>query len=448
MLYRLTFGCGIHSLIYHLRIQHYLEFKGNLMPMNIRIRGAAFACLAMMFIALPLSAEELTLRQAVELAVANNPTIAAGQLSAQAAKQTAIGAKSLTNPEILVAPSVVGDAGSDSAVLFSQPLEINGSRKIRGNIASHQAKASGFDADITTRDIVLRVSQTYWDTARAQELVKLNQDNVQYLDTVKAAVQKQYDVGAVPGAQLLKMDVELARANQELAQAQLELSVSKSELNSLMGWCAASDFVLSEPMTFQDVTFDRSAMLNAAKTNRPEISSANSLLSAARSQIKAAHVQRIPDIALQARRETFDPDSDGGVAIAVTLPLIDWGSTKAEKRSAAASAQSQEKQLEAVCNKVSLDVEQAVARVNTASQIVRDYESGILTKSEDLATMARKGYEKGANNYLELLEAQRTLRSTRSAYYSALAEHAKAIVQLEWAAACSVPQTSNSEVKN
>jgi cobalt-zinc-cadmium efflux system outer membrane protein len=65
--------------------------------------------------------------------------------------------------------------------------------------------------------------------------------------------------------------------------------------------------------------------------------------------------------------------------------------------------------------------------------VVREFQSGILTKSEELARMARVGYEKGATGYLEVLEAQRTLRSARTDYYSALADHAKSLAQLEWA---------------
>jgi outer membrane protein TolC len=61
--------------------------------------------------------------------------------------------------------------------------------------------------------------------------------------------------------------------------------------------------------------------------------------------------------------------------------------------------------------------------------------------------MAKKGYEKGANSYLELLEAQRTLRSTKSNYYSALAEYAKALAQLEWAIGCPISAIRNTEAK-
>jgi cobalt-zinc-cadmium efflux system outer membrane protein len=97
-----------------------------------------------------------------------------------------------------------------------------------------------------------------------------------------------------------------------------------------------------------------------------------------------------------------------------------------------------QKQLEAARNAVVLDVEQAVRAIATAARVVREYEGGIMDKSARLADMAQKGYEKGATSYLEVLEAQRTLRSVRTAYYSALADHAKALAQLDWASGTEV----------
>jgi outer membrane protein TolC len=58
-----------------------------------------------------------------------------------------------------------------------------------------------------------------------------------------------------------------------------------------------------------------------------------------------------------------------------------------------------------------------------------------LNQSQRLAEMAQKGYKTGANSYLEVIEAQRTLRAVRTEYYTALADHSKAIAELEWAAA-------------
>lgn len=411
------------------------------------VRRAAFACLVGLLAAVPAFAEELSLQQALDMAARCNPLIAAGELSAESARQSARGARALANPDILVAPSVVGDAGSDSAVMFSQPLELNGSRRVRGNIASHEATAATFDADTLRRNVMLQVSRSYWDIAQAQELVKLNQNNVAYLETVRAAVEKQHDVGTAPGAQLMKMEVELARARQELAQAELDLSRTKAAMNVLLNRRAGTGFNASDPLTFSDANMDCAALRATAVARRPEVAAAQSQLLASRGQISAARLLTVPDVALEARRETFTSNSDGGVAIAISLPILDWGSARTARRSATATAQSREKQMEAVRNDVLLDVEQAVQRVDATARIVREYQGGIMGKSEQLAAMAKKGYEKGANNYLELLEAQRTLRSTKTAYYSALAEHAKALAQLEWAVGCSVQSTGVMEVK-
>ncbi|MCL5103784.1 MAG: TolC family protein [Armatimonadetes bacterium] len=226
----------------------------------------------------------------------------------------------------------------------------------------------------------------------------------------------------------------------------MELSLAKASVNALLNRPKDTDFAATDPLMFSDVTLDRNALLVSALTRRPEVSTATAQVAAARSEIRAAKLRRVPDLALQARKEEFAPGGNGGVALAVLLPVLDWGSIKSDVRRAESASRSQEKQLEAVKNSVSLDVEQAIQLVNTSSQVVREYQGGILEKSEELADMARTGYEKGATGYLEVLEAQRTLRSTRTAYYSALANHAKSKAQLEWATGCAISGVGSTEV--
>lgn len=385
------------------------------------------------------AAESLSRSQAVAAALRSNPAIASAQLSADAARQSARGARALSNPEVTLAPSIAGEAGADSALIFSQPLELNGVRKTRGGIAASQAVAAGFDADAARREIVLRVNQAYWDVARCQEFVKLNQENIAYLDSLNSAVQKQLDAGAVPGSQLIKTEVELAMARQELARAELELANAKASLSALMNR-ADNDYAATDPLTFTDTTPDRDALLASALSSRPEVAAAAAQVQAARGEIRAAKLRRAPDVALQARKGAFEAGSDRGVALAISLPLLDWGSVRADVRRAEITAESRQRHLEAVKTSLSLEVEQSTQLVTTSSRVVREYQSGILGRSEELAQMARTGYEKGATSYLEVLEAQRTLRSVKAAYCLALAEHAKSIAQLEWA--CGVAEVT------
>jgi cobalt-zinc-cadmium efflux system outer membrane protein len=210
---------------------------------------------------------------------------------------------------------------------------------------------------------------------------------------------------------------------------------------------ASTDFSTSSSLEFLDGSWDLEALRTTALARRPEVASSQAEFLAAQAQVKATGLKRAPDLAVQARKESFQGEGGDGVAVALILPLLDWGSVGAERRGAEATAQSRKKLAEAVKNAVLLDVEQALQRVNAAATILREYEVGILEKAQELAAMAGKGYEKGATNYLEVLEAQRTLRSTRSAYYSALADHAKALARLEWAVGCPLRDIGGTEVQ-
>ena len=398
---------------------------------------AAVALLFAAVIASSGAAEELSLREAVQIALKSNPTIAAARLSAEAATHGARAASALTNPTLNVAPSVVGKAGSDSAILLWQPLEINGSRRVRSQIAAYDAAAVAYDATGVRRDVVLRVKELYWDVARAQEVVELAHDNIAYLEALDNAVRKQLDVGAVPGSRLIKSEVEVAQARQELAQAQLQSDQARSALGTALNRRDGADLAVKDSLVFFDIPMQRETLVAASLDNRPEIALARAQRASASRRIAAARVERLPDIILQARKESFD-GGEGGIAVMVVLPVLDWGSIRARKREAESEVRSRQKEIEAVRNTVVLQVEQAVRAVETSSNVIREYQDGIIEKSEELATMARKGYEKGATSYLEVLEAQRTVRNTRRDYISALAGYAKAVAQLEWATGCPV----------
>ncbi len=393
------------------------------------------------------AAEELSLSQVINITIQNNPTISAGLLAAQASHSSAKGARALANPQFEVAPTIIGEAGADAAILISQPLEINGSRKARGRIAEEQARAASYKAQAIAQKLVLEVKETYWDVALAQALVQQNQDNIEYLNQLHEFTKKQLDVGAVPGSQFVKSEVELARARQQMALAELELAQSKSALNTLMNRPTGQDFKATDSLTYRDYAVSLTPMLQSAQETRPDIAAAQSELVAARGRTKAAKLVRVPDLSIQARRGSFDDSDDQGVAIGVNLPIFDWGSSKAEQKSAAAAAQAQEKLLEAARIGAALDVRQAVDEVSTLAQIVRNYDSGIIEKSEQLARMAQIGFEKGATSYLEVLEAQRTVSAARTDYFTALADHSKALARLEWASGTDIAKFVMEEKK-
>ena len=378
-----------------------------------------------------LGAESLTVQQAVDIALRQNPDLLAAGHEVDAANSGERGARALANPEILVAPTVVGNAKSDSAVSVVQPLELNGQRAVRTRIARFEAAATQAAYTIAERDLIRSVRQTYWDVAQAANLVELNRENAKLAEALYQAALRQLDVGAAPGAQVIKSGVELTRARQELSRAESELSQAKARLNTLLGRPPDIAFEPSDPLIFTPLTADRAKMRSSAEANRPELAEAQASLCARQVEVTAVEVRRRPDIALQARQETFG--GDAGVAIGITLPLLDWGSARADREKAEDKAIAQSRRVESVRNAVNLEVDSALREASRTEALIGEYQQGVVSQAEQLARMAQKGFEAGATSYLEVLEAQRTLKAVRTEYYAALADHLKAIAQLEWA---------------
>lgn len=390
------------------------------------------------------AAEEISLTRAVEISIKNNPEISAALFEEQSALFRAKGSRAPANPEILYAPTVAGKDGSDSEALIVQPLEINGSRAVKAKIASSEADSAKFESITKMQSIILQVKNAYWEVVSAQSAVTSAQENIEYLENVRKIIQKQFETGVVPGSRVIKAEVEVSNAGQELMQAEMKLANARAELCMLLNLPQDSDLKLTDAQTFSIYNPDPNQLLAIASDNRSEIKLAQSRIITAKNQLKSARLQSIPDLALQGRKTTMR--EEGGIAVVVSLPIIDWGSAGNERKSCENLIKAREKECEAAQRKVAVEVSQALKRLKTASGIVVQFRSGTLEKAQQLNKMTQKGYEAGVLNYLELLESHRTMRLTELSYRNALTEYSKALAQLEWAIGSPLPEKTNPEV--
>lgn len=383
----------------------------------------------------------LSLQEAIDAALRQNPNLLASKLEADAARANERSARAPANPEILVTPGIAGEAGSEEELSITQPLELNGQRTARTRVARAERQAAEAGSRSAERDLVRSVKQTYWDVVLCEHLVELSGGNLQLAQALHEAARRQLDAGSAPGAQLIKADVELSRARQELSGAESELMQRKAALNTLLGRPADTPFAAADALTLSLVALDAAGATVSAE-ERPELAEARWLLDARRAETKVVSARRRPDVAIQARQEKFG--GEGGVAVSINIPIVDWGSVRADRERAEAAADAQAQRVEAVRNAMLLDADSALRDVERSRRLIEEYDRGVLGQAEQLCDMAQKGYKAGATGYLEVLEAQRTFRAVRAEYWTALADYRKALAQLEWAAGIDLSATEVS----
>ncbi|MHB0998475.1 MAG: TolC family protein [Armatimonadota bacterium] len=399
--------------------------------MNHAIRSILIMLLAFGLAGTASADTPVSLQQAVNMAIERNPNFQASKTDVEAAKANERGARALANLDITVTPGIAGNAGSDEVLSVVQPLEINGQRKIRSRIAQAETQAAEAVSKSAERDLILSVKQAYWDIAQAQSAVDLNIENVKLAESLYQSAVRQRDVGTAPGSQVIKSQVELTRTKQDLARAESDLLQAKSVLNTFLAHRPDTPIDISDKLVYKPLTLDTSAMPATAEANRPEIQESQAVLLSRKGEIDAAKALRRPDLALQLRQESFG--GEGGLGIGISLPLLDWGSTRAERKRAEEAANAQQQRIEALRNSIAMDVDSALRDIRQSELLISQYQDGVLSQVEQLFEMAQKGFTAGATGYLDVLEAQRTLRSTKADYYTALADHRKALAQLEWA---------------
>ncbi|MHB1455532.1 MAG: TolC family protein [Armatimonadota bacterium] len=387
----------------------------------------------------------LSLKEAVNEALEHNASLKSTKAEVLGSKANERGAGTLTNPEITVTPGITGSAGSDEVLSVVQPLEVNGQRKIRSRIAQAETRALEANSKSVERDLIRSVKHAYWDIVQIQSIVDLNTENVKLADSLYKSAIRQRDVGTAPGSQVIKTQVELTLAQQDLSQTESDLLQAKAVLNTLLARSPDAPMDVSDTLIYELLTFDTSTLPAPNEANRPELVESQAILDVRKGEISAAKARRRPDLAIQLRQTSFG--GEGGLGLGITLPLLDWGSVKADRQRAKAAADAQEQRIESMKTSIALDVDSALRDIKKSASLITKYKDGVLSQSEQLFDMAQKGFAAGATGYLDVLEAQRTLRNTKADYYTELSNYQKALAQLEWALGVDINMLDSKETK-
>ena len=380
--------------------------------------------------------EAFTRAEAVRFALANSPLNEAARARVAAARG---GLQSASARPPLEANLGISAGGEGRTPVLTQTLETSGRRGPRTGVARNELTTAERENDVTRLDIVRDVTRAYYDLAQAQQSLSLFVEVAGIVRNTRDSVQKQVAVGAIPAQDLIKADVEMARAESDVTRAEATVEVNRAVLNTLMGRAANAPLMASEPLVFVAVTASGGAadLLAQADARRPELAASEARVGAARENVRLQKADYRPDVALSLLQNTNVSESgflqprSTGVGVGLIFPVFDTGRIRGRVRQAEAQTREQEALRTQTGLAVQREVGQAFAQVRATETLVARYEKDILPRAQDLLNKARFGYERGGTTLLEYLEAQRTFRNTRTEYLAVLGDNARARADLE-----------------
>jgi cobalt-zinc-cadmium efflux system outer membrane protein len=382
-----------------------------------------------------------SIEELVALALKNNPQPTIARANLEAARRRASALKSLPNPVLQV---VAGFSGSDEArdeeIILSQPLDLFGQRKAQRRVLEAQARALEAGSTLVRRALIVEVKNAAAQLFAAQEAASLGESQMEIAQKFATAAHRRAELGDIPPVQAERAELELLRAENELANARAVRLTRRAVLNQLVGHAPEMPLRIKSEATAAGSEqrssaatsiFSQRPELLAALINRPDILSAQATLEAQRAQVDAIGKQRLPQIELQARRSAVFGSGEIALRAVLTAPVFDFGSIKNEKRAAQAEVQAQEASIELLKSQAAAQVEQALVRLEQQRATAARFRDGIVPQTLELLRKTQIGFDAGASTYLEVLEAQRTLRAVQAEYLQALAGVRISEAQLE-----------------
>ncbi|KZY38641.1 multidrug transporter, partial [Alcanivorax sp. HI0044] len=283
-------------------------------------------------------------------------------------------------------------------------------------LASEEARRS------TQLALVAQVAQSYLTLVSDRQNLAISRETVAAQENSLALIQRRFESGL--GTELDVRQAQIALQGARAIQASFERQVSQDH-NALAvlvgGPLPALESVNLNSDTLSLVAPVPEGLSSSLLTQRPDVQQAEHQLRAANASIGAARAAFFPSIQLTGAYGSMSSELSGlfdsgskawSFSPSISLPIFSGGRNKAnldlaEVRQDQAVA-TYEKAIQTAFQEVAnaLQARDTLARQQQAQQ-------ALVTATEQSLTLSQQRYEQGADDYLAVLDAQRTLLSAR-----------------------------------
>ncbi|WP_232317377.1 MULTISPECIES: TolC family protein [Ralstonia] len=363
--------------------------------------------------------ERVTLQQAVERAMQTHPALAAAGYEIAASEGALDQASRLRNPE---AAFITEDVRRNRATMTAQlniPLELGGKRAARTRAAELGRDAVSQDAAVLRAELRADVTRAFFDLLIAQERLTLAQASDTLAAQAESAAARRVQAGKVSPVEQTKAGVARASAAIELRDAGAELLVAQRALSAFWGGAAAAPQADGSAETLPVVPPD-ARQPTSALDNAPRVIRARLEINRRQALANVERSKRVPDVTVNVgvKRDSSANNNMAVLGIAVPLPLFDRNQgnlLEAQRLADKAFEDYRALQLEQ-----NATLAQDVARLDAARAAVQSLRQDVLPGARRAYDAARIGFDAGKFNFLDVLDAQRTLFQARAQYLAAL----------------------------
>lgn len=404
---------------------------------------------------------ELSLDDAVAIAVQNNPEIQA----AAAAVAEARANKGVANSKLLPQLSANGFASYgntnnmirsagvepmamqmappgkffDANLMLMSPLYTGGLLSAQVAAAAAVEKASMAQFDEIRADVIFRVQTAYLVSLLQSQLAVAQQSKLEAAQQMVKNVSALVEAGKAIEATLRRAEAEAADAKRQLVQYENSAIEAVFDLLAEMGVSMETLPKLAAQIQFTPPSKTLDEYLKSAARARGLLRAERQKQAAAREQLHSAKASTSPQIYGFAMSDAFLPKDVTGrssgytVGIVLSTPIFDGGMRRSEIARASAAYERAKTNVRQTDLQVEKEVRKAWLEILTAEEQYKTSQAA-LAAAEEAYNVTAIRVESGKGILLEQLDALAALTRARANLSTAAFEHSIAVLRIKRAA--------------
>lgn len=372
----------------------------------------------------------LALAQALQLALQANPELAIAKREVDAVTASRIQAALFRNPELSVEMEDVRPSSRQTTYWLGQPFELGGKRGARIETAERARDVASADLHVRLAAMHADVVQRFYEVLAAQERYRLAQSSMELANRGLDVAARRVTAGKVSPVEETRARVAASGARIELTQANAELVNARRRLVALWGNAVPR---FTEALGELDLLPELPSLssLDEILDQAPLALRAEEEIRHRDAMLKVQESKRYPDLILRGgvQRNESAADTVGVLGVALAIPLFDRNQGNIqEARVRVDKARDERFALNVrLRNELSLAHQRLAASLQEVSSIRDD----ILPGAQSALDATTRGFELGKFNFLDVLDAQRTLFTARGQYIRALGEVQRSVADVE-----------------
>jgi cobalt-zinc-cadmium efflux system outer membrane protein len=364
------------------------------------------------------STSSYTVEELQAVARSVHPSLESVEAGVEAATGALRQARAYPNPAFALAggrgrPRDGGDAGSETLLELSQPIELPGVRKWRIRVAELSLRGAGVERTVAESVVDATVARLAHTVLGRQRRAEIARESERVAERLHELLARRVELGESPPLEAVKARTEWFDRRRDVLDAESALEAVRTALNV---FCAGRLGPRYEVVDALDGARDDALppdLLRRLREDNPLVLRAGVAVEEAEARVGTERKETLPRIDVFAGRETEFDRTATNLGAGLTIPL--WNRNRGAIEAAVANRRRAGADAGALLAELESDLVRAVAEYERALAAIRLHGEGWTAAARESLDIATFSYENGEATLLDVLDAQRAYLAVRLA---------------------------------